>query len=324
MVWGLVSDVHGNYPALVEALGVLERAGATRLAFLGDYLGRGDSDGCVARIREVADVAVVGNRDLDWQDRVGSATRAWVLSLPRQACVDDLLFAHGDARLTPALSTAQIGKDFGRAWLEMERQGATVWAFGHSHFARTWRKRSAMDAAEALTASAAATTGTAARSGAGGPARAAAGGTPTGAARAAAGGTPTGAARAAAGGTPTGAARAAGGGTPVGADATSIGAGTTSTGADGTSSGAGTTSTGADGTSIGAGTTSTGAGVASIGSGVIAIGADVISIEPGWRYFLNVGTTGLPFPGKGGPSVALVDLARGEIRHLPLAGTAQE
>jgi len=36
------------------------------------------------------------------------------------------------------------------------------------------------------------------------------------------------------------------------------------------------------------------------------------------RYFLNVGTTGLPFPGKGGPSVAIVDLIRQEIRHLPL------
>src|SRR5215218_8426633 len=86
-VWGLVSDVHGNYPALEQALQILSGAGATRLAFLGDYLGRGDSDRCVQRIRETADVAIVGNRDLDWQDRVSLASKTWVLGLPRVASV---------------------------------------------------------------------------------------------------------------------------------------------------------------------------------------------------------------------------------------------
>ena len=33
---------------------------------------------------------------------------------------------------------------------------------------------------------------------------------------------------------------------------------------------------------------------------------------------MNVGTTGLPFPGKGGPSVALLDLDRCAIRQLAL------
>src|SRR5688500_8831942 len=95
--WGLVSDVHGNLPALQEGLRLLSAAGAERLAFLGDYLGRGDSDACARQIREVADVAVVGNRDLDWQMRVGADTRDWVLSLPRVAVIGDLVVAHGDA-----------------------------------------------------------------------------------------------------------------------------------------------------------------------------------------------------------------------------------
>ena len=43
------------------------------------------------------------------------------------------------------------------------------------------------------------------------------------------------------------------------------------------------------------------------------------SLEPGWRYFVNVGTTGLPFPGKGGPSVARLDLGAGRLEHLRLA-----
>src|ERR1700716_605927 len=97
-VWGLISDVHGNLPALEAALEILATAGAQRLAFLGDYLGRGDSDGCVQRIRQVGEVAIVGNRDIDWQDRVSPESRAWVLGLPRSVSVGPLLLSHGDAR----------------------------------------------------------------------------------------------------------------------------------------------------------------------------------------------------------------------------------
>jgi predicted phosphodiesterase len=202
-VWGLVSDVHGNYPALEAALRVLGAAGAARLAFLGDYLGRGDSDRCVQRIREVADIAIIGNRDLDWQDRVSPASKSWVLGLPRSATVGRLLLAHGDARLTGPLSTMQIGRDFAKAWLEMERLDAHVWAFGHSHHARVWRKAGAACTAEPLHGS-------------------------------------------------------------------------------------------------------------------------VEAIEPGFRYFLNVGTTGLPFAGKGGPSVAIVDWHRHQIQQLAVAPITPE
>ena len=196
-VWGLISDVHGNYAALEQALSVLREAGAERLAFLGDYLGRGDSDRCVTRIRDTADVAIVGNRDLDWQDRVAPASKAWVLSLPRTASIGPLVLSHGDARLTPPLSTSQIGKDFLRAWQEMDRSHATLWGFGHSHHARVWRKASPAQSAELLQ-------------------------------------------------------------------------------------------------------------------------QERVSMDAEYRYFVNVGTTGLPFPGKGRPSVALVDLGRGIVRQIPL------
>lgn len=197
-VWGLISDVHGNLPALNVALDVLQSAGASRFAFLGDYLGRGDSDGCVRLIRRTADVAIVGNRDLDWQDRVSVESKAWVIGLPRTASVGGLLLAHGDVRLTPALSTAQIGQGFPRAWRDMDHCNAQIWAFGHSHHARTWRKASAAAPAE-------------------------------------------------------------------------------------------------------------------------QVPDQEFPLESAYRYFLNVGTTGLPFAGKGGPSVALVDFAHGRVRHILLS-----
>jgi predicted phosphodiesterase len=197
-VWGLISDVHGNYPALRQALAALHEAGCDKLAFLGDYLGRGESDRCVDLIRQVADIALVGNRDLDWQERVSPASKAWVRALPRSAADGPLLLSHGDARLTPALSTSEIGRGFTRACQALEDHNASVWAFGHSHHARIWRK-------------------------------------------------------------PT------------------------------------------------------------LTSPVRLVSTDRVPIEPESRYFVNVGTTGLPFPHKGGPSVALVDFARSEIRQIALS-----
>jgi predicted phosphodiesterase len=196
-VWGLISDIHGNLPALEAALTSLAAAGARRLAFLGDYLGRGDSDGCIARIREVADIAIVGNRDLDWQDRVSSASKSYVLGLPRTAQSGKLVLSHGDPRLTPPLSTSQIPRGFIRVWPELELRRAQIWAFGHSHYARIWRRSQCSQDVELQT------------------------------------------------------------------------------------------------------------------SATVAIAGDS-------AYAVNVGTTGLPFPGKGGPSVAVVDFARAQIRQIPL------
>jgi predicted phosphodiesterase len=195
-VWGLVSDVHGNYPALEQAMRVLELAGADRLAFLGDYLGRGDSDRCIETIKAVADLAIIGNRDLDWQDRVSEASKAYVLGLPRTAQAGRLLLSHGDPRLTPSLSTSQITRGFARVWPELAQRDAQVWAFGHSHFARIWVKP---PEAEAHLAE-----------------------------------------------------------------------------------------------------------------------VKCVEVEPQNRYCVNVGTTGLPFPGKGGPSVALVNLKGAVIRQIPI------
>jgi hypothetical protein len=46
--------------------------------------------------------------------------------------------------------------------------------------------------------------------------------------------------------------------------------------------------------------------------------SDSTDMQPDSRYMLNVGTTGLPFPGKGGPSVAVVDFETGRLRQLAL------
>lgn len=136
--WGVLADIHGTRPALERALAGFEQRRVDRIAVLGDNLGRGDSDGCVELIRPVADVSVVGNRDLDWKDRVGESAREYVLGLPRVAVVDGLAFSHGDARLTRELSSDDIRAGFRRARAWLATNGCRVWLFGHTHRARVW------------------------------------------------------------------------------------------------------------------------------------------------------------------------------------------
>jgi predicted phosphodiesterase len=136
--WGVLADIHGNLPALQRALAGFKERGVERIAVLGDNLGQGDSDGCVALIEQIADVSVVGNRDLDWQARVGPSSAAYVLGLPRVAQVDGLAFSHGDARLTRHLSSNDIRDGFRRARAWLAANGCRTWLFGHTHRARIW------------------------------------------------------------------------------------------------------------------------------------------------------------------------------------------
>jgi predicted phosphodiesterase len=138
-IWGVLSDAHGNLPLLERAVAACRARGATRFAVLGDNLGRGDNEGCVALVRELADVAVVGNRDLDWIERVGEEARGYLLGLPAAARAEDFVAAHGDARLDRDVSTDDIRRAFARTRVRLGREGARLALFGHSHRARVWR-----------------------------------------------------------------------------------------------------------------------------------------------------------------------------------------
>lgn len=137
--WGLLSDIHGNLRQLLRAIDECRARGAERFAVLGDNLGRGDSDACVALVRSLTDVSVLGNRDLDWADRVGAEARAYVLGLPRAVRLDDFVAVHGDARLDREVSSADITRGFIRTRARLAREDARLALFGHTHRARVWR-----------------------------------------------------------------------------------------------------------------------------------------------------------------------------------------
>jgi predicted phosphodiesterase len=138
--WSFISDVHGNLPLLERAIQVSRARGAEQFVCLGDSLGRGDSDACVRLIAETVSLSVVGNRDLDWAERVNPATRQYVLGLPRLAEAADFVAVHGDARLLREPSSDDLRTGFRRAYAWLRQRERRLLFFGHTHQARVWRK----------------------------------------------------------------------------------------------------------------------------------------------------------------------------------------
>lgn len=138
-LWGFVSDVHGNRRALDRVEAVASARRIDQFACLGDVIGRGDPEGCIAWVQDHAVVALAGNRDLDHLDWVSTPLQEVVRSWPRSASRGELLFSHGDAGSHPVLRSTAERRGFRNVATLMALQGARVWLFGHTHHARIWR-----------------------------------------------------------------------------------------------------------------------------------------------------------------------------------------
>jgi predicted phosphodiesterase len=116
---GLLSDIHANREALETTLDHAQRAGISRLVFLGDYVGYGADPGYVVdtvmREVEAGAVALLGNHDaaigsgpggmnsiaaeaIEWtRPRLNSAQREFLARLPLTFEDDSRLFVHASA-----------------------------------------------------------------------------------------------------------------------------------------------------------------------------------------------------------------------------------
>ena len=75
MRYGVISDIHGNLPALRVALAELERQGIDALLCAGDVIGYGPwPNECVTEIAAAGAICVAGNHDLVVVDRLPDAT----------------------------------------------------------------------------------------------------------------------------------------------------------------------------------------------------------------------------------------------------------
>lgn len=153
MRYGIFSDVHGNQEALRAVLSALQSAGVSRLVNLGDTVGYGaEPDTCVTLVREVADVAVVGNHDaaavgrLDIEHanalaqqaieftmrQLTPANRQWLLELPYSVRENGAAFCHG-APVNVETFDYVFSLDKAGLLTEVYDQLASVTFVGHSH-----------------------------------------------------------------------------------------------------------------------------------------------------------------------------------------------
>lgn len=159
----VISDIHGNLPALEAVLEDIAAQGAEAVYHLGDLVGYNPfPEEVVARVRELGLAGVVGNYDLavaadvpdpvseflnpaitemgraiyHWtRERVGEETKAYLRSLPRRLCLEingrRLLLTHGSPRhvreyLRPRLTDAELALVLG----EINEEVLLV---GHTH-----------------------------------------------------------------------------------------------------------------------------------------------------------------------------------------------
>jgi len=146
-----ISDIHANLDALDTVLADIQDRDVDRIVCLGDIVGYGpEPNECVGRVREVAQVTVVGNHDYaalglldtlafneyaraaaDWtSDHISEAARDFLLMLPLTVELDGMRLVHASP-LEPADWTYVLS--FHEAERQFEAFEEKLCFIGHSH-----------------------------------------------------------------------------------------------------------------------------------------------------------------------------------------------
>ena len=154
----LISDVHGNLPALKTVLADVRETGVDEIWCLGDLIGYGaQPDECVALARESCDVCLIGNHDLVVIDKLDISDFSMNAALAAKWTGENVSQETRDwlGKLEPADTSRTLGLYHASprdpVWeyvlsalladLCMDAMGPRVGAVGHSHVALYfWRK----------------------------------------------------------------------------------------------------------------------------------------------------------------------------------------
>ncbi len=157
-IWALVSDIHGNLPALERALEHARTEGAARVAFLGDVLGGAQDEACCRLLMREAEIGVFGNREVRARLPFAEDVQAWLHSLTATARLDGLLLCHSSpASLFPPDISAYdaVAYKRGRSYFDLfpyissktsirtaacsQQEGMRAVVHGHTHRQVIWR-----------------------------------------------------------------------------------------------------------------------------------------------------------------------------------------
>lgn len=134
---GILSDIHGNLPALEQALVSGDRHGVDTWVCLGDVVdgGRWNND-CARLIRDRNIATVQGNHDVLAPDDVAGDARTFLDELPITRQVEGLLLAHVSIR-----KRARKVSDRYEAWNVFDETFHPLIFLGHSHISAFWSER---------------------------------------------------------------------------------------------------------------------------------------------------------------------------------------
>ncbi len=151
MRYAIISDIHGNLPALQRVLVALDEEDVDCYLCLGDVVGYGASPNeCCQRVRQSDAICVRGNHDAavvqprkeDWfnpearacllwtRQQLTPQNRQWLASLNSTAQIDDVLLCHGSIPDPDYYITTPQGAVF-----SFEAMATSLAFFGHTHYA---------------------------------------------------------------------------------------------------------------------------------------------------------------------------------------------
>ena len=155
MKYGVIADIHANYPALKVALDHLNATGCEKILCLGDLVGYGANPfECIQSVRDKVNIiAIAGNHDrqvigdkdprmrktaarvLEWtQDNISPNNARYLKGLPQGQTIDNhIIMVHGSLveRDAYILTAAEVKRNLECMLRDFE--GMKVCFFGHSH-----------------------------------------------------------------------------------------------------------------------------------------------------------------------------------------------
>lgn len=121
MLYGVISDIHGNFQALSSVLSFLKEKGISNYIILGDIIGYGPQPvECINAIKELGesarivlgnhDAVLVGKMDIKWfneyakksieitMERLNDEMRLWFSNIPEKIEFNNILLVHGSPK----------------------------------------------------------------------------------------------------------------------------------------------------------------------------------------------------------------------------------
>jgi predicted phosphodiesterase len=130
MKTAFISDIHGNWSALLTVLDDIKSRQVDRIICLGDMVDGGDHNNAVVEfIKDNNIITVQGNHDAFNDCRLKKENQGWLNQLPEIIIEDDIILTH----ISPRFKKNKISNNI-EAWNVFDESNFRLHFIGHLHF----------------------------------------------------------------------------------------------------------------------------------------------------------------------------------------------